>query len=48
MHVYPDDRYEQVLARPTDVAPYALTGSVLATDRAAIARATDEPALHRG
>jgi len=41
VHVYPDAAYDQVLAQAADVAPYALTGSVLATDRAAIAQATD-------
>jgi 1-pyrroline-5-carboxylate dehydrogenase len=44
VHVYPDadpSTYEQVLAQAADVAPYALTGSILATDRAAIAQATD-------
>ena len=41
VHVYPDDAYDQMLAQAADVAPYALTGSVLATDRAAIAQATE-------
>jgi 1-pyrroline-5-carboxylate dehydrogenase len=41
VHVYPDDAYEQVLAQAAGVSPYALTGAVLATDRAAIARAAD-------
>ncbi|HYB14953.1 MAG TPA: L-glutamate gamma-semialdehyde dehydrogenase [Streptosporangiaceae bacterium] len=41
VHVYPDAAYDQMLAQAADVAPYALTGSVLATDRAAIAQATD-------
>ena len=40
VHVYPDGAYEQVVAQAADVAPYALTGSVVATDRAAIAHAT--------
>jgi 1-pyrroline-5-carboxylate dehydrogenase len=40
VHVYPDDAYGQMLAQAADVAPYALTGSILATDRAAIAQAT--------
>jgi 1-pyrroline-5-carboxylate dehydrogenase len=40
VHVYPDDAYAEVLAQAADVAPYALTGSVLATDRQAIAEAT--------
>lgn len=40
VHVYDDARYSQVLAQAADVAPYALTGSVIANDRAAIAEAT--------
>jgi 1-pyrroline-5-carboxylate dehydrogenase len=40
VHVYPDGAYAEVLAQAADVAPYALTGSVLATDRQAIAQAT--------
>lgn len=39
VHVYDDDRYEQVLSQMADVAPYALTGAVIARDRAAIAKA---------
>jgi 1-pyrroline-5-carboxylate dehydrogenase len=30
-----------MVAQAADVAPYALTGAIVATDRAAIARATD-------
>ncbi|MBV9096273.1 MAG: L-glutamate gamma-semialdehyde dehydrogenase [Streptosporangiaceae bacterium] len=41
VHVYPDDGYAGVLAQAADVARYALTGSVLATDRAAIVHAMD-------
>jgi 1-pyrroline-5-carboxylate dehydrogenase len=41
VHVYPDAEWPAMLAQAADVAPYALTGSVLATDRAAIAQATD-------
>jgi 1-pyrroline-5-carboxylate dehydrogenase len=40
VYVYPDDAYAEMLAQAADVAPYALTGSVLATDRQAIAQAT--------
>jgi 1-pyrroline-5-carboxylate dehydrogenase len=40
VHVYPDAVYAEMLAQAADVAPYALTGSVLATDREAIAQAT--------
>jgi 1-pyrroline-5-carboxylate dehydrogenase len=41
VHVYPDAEFDAVVAQAADVAPYALTGAVVATDRAAIARATD-------
>jgi 1-pyrroline-5-carboxylate dehydrogenase len=41
VHVYPDAEYDQVVAQAADVAPYALTGAVLATDRAAIAHASE-------
>ena len=41
VHVYPDAAYEQTLSQAADVAPYALTGSILATDREAIAKAAD-------
>ena len=45
VHVYPDDdptTYAEVLAQAADAAPYALTGSVLATDRRAIAEAAEK------
>ncbi len=38
--VYDDDRYDETLAQMESVAPYALTGSIVAQDRAAIAHAT--------
>jgi 1-pyrroline-5-carboxylate dehydrogenase len=41
VHVYDDASYDAVLAQAADVAPYALTGSIIAQDRAAIARATE-------
>ena len=41
VHVYDDATYPDVLAQAADVAPYALTGSVVARDRAAIDAATD-------
>jgi 1-pyrroline-5-carboxylate dehydrogenase len=41
VYVYDDARYADVLAQAADVAPYALTGSIIAQDRAAIATATD-------
>jgi 1-pyrroline-5-carboxylate dehydrogenase len=42
VHVYPDVGYAEMLAQTADVTPYALTGSILATDRAAIAQATNQ------
>ncbi|MBO0839116.1 MAG: aldehyde dehydrogenase family protein, partial [Actinobacteria bacterium] len=41
VHVYPDAEFDAMVAQAADVAPFALTGSIMATDRAAIARATD-------
>jgi 1-pyrroline-5-carboxylate dehydrogenase len=41
IHVYPDNEFDAVVAQAADVAPYALTGSIIAQDRAAIAHATD-------
>jgi 1-pyrroline-5-carboxylate dehydrogenase len=41
VHVYPDAAYEATLSQAADAAPYALTGSILATDRTAIAQATE-------
>jgi 1-pyrroline-5-carboxylate dehydrogenase len=41
VHVYPDAAYEQTLSQAADIAPYALTGSILATDRTAIAQAAE-------
>jgi 1-pyrroline-5-carboxylate dehydrogenase len=41
VHVYDDARYAQTVAQAADAAPYALTGSIVAQDRAAIAAATD-------
>jgi 1-pyrroline-5-carboxylate dehydrogenase len=37
VHVYDDDRYDEVLAQMESVAPYALTGSIIAQDREAVA-----------
>ena len=39
VHVYEDADWDAMLAQAADVAPYALTGSVFATDRHAIAQA---------
>jgi 1-pyrroline-5-carboxylate dehydrogenase len=41
VHVFDDADYEAVLAQAADIAPYALTGSIIAQDRAAIAHAAD-------
>jgi 1-pyrroline-5-carboxylate dehydrogenase len=41
VHVFEDTDYEAVLAQAADIAPYALTGSIIAQDRTAIARATE-------
>jgi len=41
VHVFDDARYGEVVAHAADVAPYALTGAVVAQDRAAIAAATN-------
>jgi 1-pyrroline-5-carboxylate dehydrogenase len=42
VHVYQDAAYEAMLTQAADIAPYALTGSILATDRAAIAQAQEQ------
>jgi 1-pyrroline-5-carboxylate dehydrogenase len=39
VYVYDDDRYDEVLAQMESVAAYALTGSIIAQDRAAVAHA---------
>jgi 1-pyrroline-5-carboxylate dehydrogenase len=39
VHVFDDGDYEAVVAQAADIAPYALTGSIIAQDRAAIAHA---------
>jgi 1-pyrroline-5-carboxylate dehydrogenase len=40
VHVFDDAQYASVVAQAADIAPYALTGSIVAQDRAAIAEAT--------
>ena len=40
VHVFDDARYDEVVAQAADVAPYALTGSIIAQDRDAIAAAS--------
>ncbi|MCK0111384.1 L-glutamate gamma-semialdehyde dehydrogenase [Ornithinimicrobium sp. F0845] len=42
VHVYPDDQFEQTLTQMESVAHYALTGAIIARDRAAIALATEK------
>jgi 1-pyrroline-5-carboxylate dehydrogenase len=41
VHVYPDDRFDEMLRVVDGTSPYALTGSIFACDRDAIRRATD-------
>jgi 1-pyrroline-5-carboxylate dehydrogenase len=40
VHVFPDRQYDRVMRQLESIAPYALTGSIIAQDRAAIAEAT--------
>jgi 1-pyrroline-5-carboxylate dehydrogenase len=40
VHVFPDRQYDKVLDQMESFAPYALTGAIIAQDRAAIADAT--------
>lgn len=37
VHVYEDDRFEDVVAQMESFAPYALTGAIISQDRAAVA-----------
>ncbi|MGD0554527.1 MAG: L-glutamate gamma-semialdehyde dehydrogenase [Streptosporangiaceae bacterium] len=41
VHVYPDEAFAATVDQAADIAPYALTGAVLGTDRYAIAAASD-------
>ncbi|HVF06328.1 MAG TPA: L-glutamate gamma-semialdehyde dehydrogenase [Frankiaceae bacterium] len=41
VNVFDDDDYDEVLRHAADVAPYALTGAILATDRTAIVHASE-------
>jgi 1-pyrroline-5-carboxylate dehydrogenase len=41
VHVFEDADYEAVVKQAADVAPYALTGSIIAQDREAVAHATE-------
>ncbi|HEU0287647.1 MAG TPA: aldehyde dehydrogenase family protein, partial [Nocardioidaceae bacterium] len=36
VHVFPDNAYDRVVDQMESIAPYALTGAIIATDRAAI------------
>jgi 1-pyrroline-5-carboxylate dehydrogenase len=40
IHVYPADKFDQTMDLLDKTSPYALTGSVIATDRSAVERAT--------
>jgi 1-pyrroline-5-carboxylate dehydrogenase len=42
VHVYEDDRYEEMLTQMESVTDYALTGSVIANDRAAAAHTAEK------
>src|SRR5215210_3961235 len=42
VHVYDDDRFEKVVAQMESIAPYALTGAIIAQDRRAVAWASEE------
>jgi 1-pyrroline-5-carboxylate dehydrogenase len=41
VHVFDDADYGAVVAQAADISPYALTGSIIAQDRTAIAAATE-------
>ena len=41
VYPYPDEAYADMLAQAADVAPYALTGAILAQDRSAISEAAE-------
>jgi 1-pyrroline-5-carboxylate dehydrogenase len=41
VHVYPDRQYDKVLDQMESVAPFGLTGSIIAQDRAVIADASE-------
>ncbi|HEX8766720.1 MAG TPA: aldehyde dehydrogenase family protein, partial [Jatrophihabitans sp.] len=45
VHVYPDRQWDRMLTQMEAAAPYALTGAVIATDRAAIVDAQDRAAI---
>src|SRR5207237_55341 len=39
VHVFDDDRYDEVVTQAADASPYALTGAIIAQDRSAVADA---------
>ncbi len=41
VHVFDDARYNEVVAQAASIAPYALTGAIIAQDRSAIAAAAE-------
>lgn len=41
VHIFSDQDYDAVVSQAATVAPYALTGSIIATDRTAIAQAAE-------
>jgi len=41
IYIYPDDKFEETLYLCDETSPYALTGAIFATDRAAIIQATE-------
>jgi 1-pyrroline-5-carboxylate dehydrogenase len=41
VHVFDDERYDEVVAQAADISPYALTGAIIAQDRGAVAAATE-------
>ena len=45
VHVYPDRQFDKVLDQMESFAPYALTGSIIAQDRTAIADGDQAPAV---
>jgi 1-pyrroline-5-carboxylate dehydrogenase len=42
IYVYPEDAFEETMDLVNETSPYALTGSIIARDRRAIARATEK------
>ena len=41
VYVFDDDRYDEVVAQAAEIAPYALTGAIIAQDRVAVAAASE-------